>query len=382
MKKCIALILAMTMLMSSASVFAKEINLPKYEELDFEEALEIVYNALEDVEKEKELFGWTSNYNKLSLAVHIVNVSTSKGFNSQGNETTVKSLLDNIKKHVPERAIDPISEAYQLLGNAHNPVNPQHPAHIKWTENELRDMQDFIEDESKKTSLSNFNLASSEKRAEDITFSDVNKDDWYYETVMEMTSMGLFNGKTEPVDGVGTFAPDDTITGPEFIAVLCRMIFSGVTPREKKEWYAVNPKTNEKVKSEAPWYGDYNTVLEENEILSHSESLAEFFEMNNTITYQRPITREQMATLVVRALHVSEMWKDTLYEDVKQPPEQFMHDFDKCSEYYAKNVNIAYHAGIMTGDDNGNINPSDTATRAEAAAVLYRLYNLLKSNDN
>ena len=107
-----------------------------------------------------------------------------------------------------------------------------------------------------------------------------------------------------------------------------------------------------------------------------------YFSIQNSITNQNPITREEMATLIVGALHVSGMWKDTLYEDVKQPPEQFMHDFDKCSEYYAKNANIAYHAGIMTGDDNGNINPRDTATRAEAAAVLYRLYKLLNVNDN
>ncbi len=382
MKKCVALILVLTILMSSAYAFAKETILPKYEELDFEEALENVNEALENAEKEKELFGWLCDYTTLSLAINIINVGTSNGFNSQNNKDTVENLYDDIKKYVPQGNIDSISKAHEFLGNAHNPDNYQNPWIVEIREKELQNKKIFIEDEIKKSSIFNFNLVSPEKSAEDITFSDIDKDNWYYETVMEMTAMGLFNGKTEPVDGVGTFAPDDNITGPEFIAVLCRMIFSGVTPQEKEEWYAVNPETNEKVKSEAPWYGDYNTVLEENEILSRAESIAEFFEMNNTITYRRPITREQMATLVVRALHVSGMWKDTLYEDVKQPPEQFMHDFDKCSEYYAKNVNIAYHAGIMTGDDNGNINPRDTATRAEAAAVLYRLYNLLKTNSN
>jgi len=381
MKKSIALILALTMLMSSASVFAKEINLPKYEELDFEEALENVNEALEHAEKEKELFGQLCDYTTLSLAIHIINVCTSNGFNSRSNEADIKRLCDDIGKCVIKTImLDPLSKAHDFLDRSYSPDLYQNQSFSEWREQQLSFTQELIEDKSKESSFFNFNLVSPDKSVKKINFSDINKEDWYYETVIEMTSMGLFNGKTEPINGIGTFAPNDNITSPEFIAVLSRMVFDGVTPQETLKWTKVNSKTGEEIELEGPWYGDYYKVLMENSVFPND--MKAYFSIQNSITNQNPITREEMATLIVGALHVSGMWKDTLYEDVKQPPEQFMHDFDKCSEYYAKNANIAYHAGIMTGDDNGNINPRDTATRAEAAAVLYRLYKLLNVNDN
>lgn len=59
--------------------------------------------------------------------------------------------------------------------------------------------------------------------AADLTFDDVSETHWAYKTVMRAVELGLFEG-TRAVDanGVGTFAPDRTMTRAEFITVCIR----------------------------------------------------------------------------------------------------------------------------------------------------------------
>lgn len=49
------------------------------------------------------------------------------------------------------------------------------------------------------------------------------------------------------------------------------------------------------------------------------------------------------------------------------------YDYPDVNEEYVKVTDLLYDLEIMEGDDEGNFNPDDTLTRAEAAAIMVRL---------
>ncbi len=56
-------------------------------------------------------------------------------------------------------------------------------------------------------------------------------------------------------------------------------------------------------------------------------------------------------------------------------------DINKTA-WYASCVEQASEAGIMIGDDKGNFRPSDYLTRAEAAAIVSRLLDIINKTQD
>ena len=77
------------------------------------------------------------------------------------------------------------------------------------------------------------------------------------------------------------------------------------------------------------------------------------------------ITRQDMAVMCTRALNAV---GKTLGEGSSS-----FNDGDKISDYAKSAVGSMAAAGYLTGDENGSFNPTDTATRAQTAVVLYRI---------
>lgn len=48
-------------------------------------------------------------------------------------------------------------------------------------------------------------------------------------------------------------------------------------------------------------------------------------------------------------------------------------DKDRITAYAAESLAALVKEGIVTGSGNGRINPQGTATRAEAAVIIYRI---------
>ena len=98
---------------------------------------------------------------------------------------------------------------------------------------------------------------------------------------------------------------------------------------------------------------------------------------DGTFRPDAPITREQMAKLV--AFYVERMGY-TLHdaEDTSTIPETFA-DADCISDYAVESVETLRRTGILNGSQNADgtvsFQPTQTATRAECAAVFYRLAN-------
>jgi len=90
---------------------------------------------------------------------------------------------------------------------------------------------------------------------------------------------------------------------------------------------------------------------------------------NNKFMPDTAITRQDMMTLIVKALEVAGKLKDTKGADLGG-----FADNASIAAYARQNVSIVVAEGIIKGDGK-NINPHGNTTRAEAAVILYRIFN-------
>lgn len=151
-----------------------------------------------------------------------------------------------------------------------------------------------------------------------------------------------------------TFRPDSSITRAEFTALLVRSFnllpraYSGQFQDVKdSDWYAGIIET-------AYAYQLINGVD-----ASHFDPTA-------------PITREQIALMVMRAYTQSERDRPT-HDFI-----QFYDEYDMMPEAIPA-IRSASGLGIINGMDNHTFSPKENATRAQAIVMLYRLLVLLNS---
>jgi len=178
------------------------------------------------------------------------------------------------------------------------------------------------------------------------SFSDVPKNYWGYQTIMDMTKLGLFKGTTEAVNGVATFSPEKTMTRAEFITVVLRAAYpveAGKVTNTAGVW----------------WKGYYDLALK--------KSLLAIYELDSG-DLNKPMTREEMAMVLVRCVNMqgetAEKWVST----------DKIADYSTIKAYYRSFVRECFSLGLICGvDAKGTFAPSKSLTRAEAATVLNRL---------
>lgn len=71
------------------------------------------------------------------------------------------------------------------------------------------------------------------------------------------------------------------------------------------------------------------------------------------------VTRAEFIKMIVSAFFIDKEGKDGYFKDVTG------------DEWYADYVNIAYGAGIISGDENGCFNPNNPITRQDMAVIIY-----------
>lgn len=176
------------------------------------------------------------------------------------------------------------------------------------------------------------------------SFTDVKQGDWYYETVTEMTDMGLFKGK-----GNNLFCPNDTMTKAEFITVVVRAVYPSAD---------ISSDTGEKW-----WQGAYDIA----------RSTFFWWEHENEFSIdsmEQAINRQEMAFLSVRALELS---GDIIAIEANLADSTHIPDIKDADPLYMHYLREAYVGGLITGDDKGYFNPQANLTRAEASTVIYRI---------
>lgn len=185
-------------------------------------------------------------------------------------------------------------------------------------------------------------------------FTDVSRSDWYYQFVDYVTSKGYFNGTAET-----TFAPAENMTRAMFVTVLFR--FDGAKgDRSQSAFTDVAP---------GEWYTDAINWAAANRIVDGVG--------NGKFAPNDPITRAQMCAMIERYLTLyKKAWKVTLPETGSV---SVMVDENAIPAYALAAVKQCQRHGLVNGFEDGTFRPNELSTRAQVAAVIYRMSYLVQS---
>lgn len=185
-------------------------------------------------------------------------------------------------------------------------------------------------------------------------FTDVSRSDWYYQFVDYVTSKGYFNGVADK-----TFAPADNMTRAMFVTVLFR--FDGAKgDRSQSAFTDVAP---------GEWYTDAINWAAANRIVDGVG--------DGKFAPNDPITRAQMCTMIERYLALyKKAWKVTLPETGSV---SVMVDENAIPAYALAAVKQCQRHGLVNGFEDGTFRPNELSTRAQVAAVIYRLSYLVQN---
>lgn len=188
----------------------------------------------------------------------------------------------------------------------------------------------------------------------DLTFCDVNSSDWFAPEVDYAVHEGLFNGRSEM-----TFDPNADMTRAEFVSVLWRIAGS-----------PDYTDTSSKVFADVPagaWYTAAVNWAYNNKIVNGMDPT--HFAPNDSIT------REQIVTIFFRYSKTVEGFDVTSTTDITKT----LKDAAKVSDYAVDAVKWSVAIKLILGDDKGNFNPQNNATRAEVATMMTRYHKMLKA---
>ena len=174
-------------------------------------------------------------------------------------------------------------------------------------------------------------------------FTDVPADSWAAADIRRCVELGLFQGETPTRFGMG-----HQMTRAAFTVVLCRLF----------GWDMETPETGTyaDVQDTSAWYfSAVETAYAHGAITRQTENFRP----------QDPITREEMAVMLVRALG----WGTIagLAQDLPMP----FTDVSTNAGY----ISMAYELGIVNGTSADTFSPDRTATREQAAVMLMRVYD-------
>lgn len=169
------------------------------------------------------------------------------------------------------------------------------------------------------------------------TYTDVEENCWYLEALDQLTLIGSINGYPD-----GTFLPNTKISRAEF----AKMIYNTVPEEYKTEGKAMSFSDVE----DGAWYKEAVDFLSAEGIINGYP--------DGTFRPDNTITRAEMAVMIYRA---AETDKDVVknFSDVKP------------SSWYYDAVMALANGGVINGYPDGTFQPDKTASRAEAAKVLY-----------
>ena len=186
-----------------------------------------------------------------------------------------------------------------------------------------------------------------------MSFTDVKSSDWFYDHVSYVCSQGVMNGTTDT-----TFAPGSTLTRGMVVTMLWRLQDSPVVA-------ASASFTDVKA---GQWYADAVAWAAKNGVVNGTS--------DTTFSPEANITRQDLALMLYRyakyaGYSVSGLGNLSSFSDQA-----------KVGSWATEALQWAVGNGIVTGSD-GKLNPTGTASRAEAAAMFARfMQNSGSSNKN
>ena len=195
------------------------------------------------------------------------------------------------------------------------------------------------------------------------SFSDLPPDHWAREVIEEMTARGIFKGYPD-----GTCRPDQVVGRAEFVSLLLRTLglkedegaaidFNDIQPGK---WYYHAVAT-------ACRYGlakGYAVAVEEERDPGGQAERKQYFRPGD------PVTREQVAAMLVRALEFKENKSEELSAAKVAEALARFNDRGEISPWAEKAIAAAVSLEIVKGYPGNLFKPRAGATRAEVAAML------------
>ena len=170
------------------------------------------------------------------------------------------------------------------------------------------------------------------------TFTDLPQSHWASEAVSYLAGKNIISGRDN-----GIFDPQANITRAEFLKIVVNAL--DISQAAHSQQFADVSKD--------AWYATYVSVAHSVGIVTGDGG---YFNPNS------PVTRQDMAVMLYRAIRNKELSEvcDVFY------------DSDDISDYAKEAIFYMYENGIINGRGDGLFVPKGTATRAEAAQMIYK----------
>ncbi|MGG6312354.1 S-layer homology domain-containing protein [Paenibacillus macerans] len=183
------------------------------------------------------------------------------------------------------------------------------------------------------------------------SFEDLDSASWAKDMIVSLAAKQILKGVTEE-----SFQPGRSVTRAEFLQMLMNALSL------KAESSSVAPSFQD-VRAGTWSYDAIAAAYSLGIVTGKSDRL---FESNDIIT------REEMAVMIYRAGKVAKVE----YSDAGNSVPSFS-DESSIAEYSKEAVSAIRAAGLITGYEDGTFGPKQASTRAETAAVIYRLISEL-----
>ena len=170
-------------------------------------------------------------------------------------------------------------------------------------------------------------------------FTDVKQTDWFAENVLALVERGVINGFPVSDSSLFEFRPQDDVKVDAFI----KMTVTAMGFKDIKNGVAY-------------WAEPFIAKAKELFLVFDGEFAR----------YDRPITRAEMARIIVRALK-------TDYPENLDEYTSLIGDFSSIDDAYKSFIVKAYYTGILTGYTDTTFRGNNTAARSEAATIIMRL---------
>lgn len=171
---------------------------------------------------------------------------------------------------------------------------------------------------------------------------------WYYTAARYVIASGMVNG----TDKLGSFTPDGIVTR----GTLCQILYN----LEGKPTEGIDQSKSTFSDLSGMWYAD----------AAHWAGFVDIVDgkADGTFGGNDPITRAEVAQILADYCAYKGITVDTAGMAMKEAP-----DYASIPAEYLDGMTFCYYAKIMTGDQNGNLTPAATLTRAQLAQVLLNL---------
>ncbi|MCC8123647.1 MAG: InlB B-repeat-containing protein, partial [Oscillospiraceae bacterium] len=180
-------------------------------------------------------------------------------------------------------------------------------------------------------------------------FEDITTEHWAYEYVEDVTSHGWFLGTS-----ASTFSPDSLMTRGMFVTALVR--YGNATLDNNAETAFTDVPAGQYYTGAVAWGVSRGLI---------SGQLDSVFGTHD------PITREDMVLIVIRMVD---------YLEINLPYDVEWKDFTDTaliSDYAESALSRSIRSGIILGYEDGSVRPQGASTRAEVAAVLSRIRDMI-----